>query len=95
MAEVDASAPQGQGKEVPEVIQEGLGQLAAQPESTPAPPPQPETHEPSTQVLGPEAVLPSPPAPGRASTGWTEEMEAALTGSSLKDEHRTLMGTVL
>jgi hypothetical protein len=69
MAEVDTSAPQGQGDEVPEVVQEGLGQSVAQPESAPAPPPQSETHEPITQVLGPEVFQPSPPAPGRASVG--------------------------
>ena len=39
--------------------------------------------------------MPPSPAPREATTGWTEEMEAALTGSSLKEEHRALIGVVL
>ena len=44
-----------------------------------------------------EAEVPPPPPPAteRASTGWPDEMEDALTNSSITEEHRALMGVVL
>ena len=96
MVEVETSAPRGQGKDIPEVIKEELGQSLAQPKSVLAPMSQPEIRMPSTQVLNSEVVLPSPPpSQGRASIGWTEEMEETLKGSSLKEEHRALIGAAL
>jgi len=94
MAEVETSAP-GQGEKIPEVIEEGLGQSSAQPTSAPTPTLQPETPRPSIQVLGSEVLPSPPPAQVRASTGWTEEMEETLKGSSLKEEHRALIGVAL
>ena len=38
---------------------------------------------------------PEPPIQGRARAGWTKEMEDALKGSSIKEEHRALIGTAL
>jgi hypothetical protein len=90
MAEVNTSAQQDPRTERPEVIEEGLGQSLAQPAS--APPPQAK----ATQVDAPEVLPPpEPTAQGWASAGWTEEMEDALKGSSIKEEHRALMGTAL
>jgi len=44
---------------------------------------------------GGEAPLPPSPAPERVSTRWPDEMEDALTSSSIAEEHRALMGAVL
>ena len=43
----------------------------------------------------PRSSLPQPTAQGRAGAGWTEEMEDALKGSSIKEEHRALIGMAL
>lgn len=67
MVEVEASAPQGQGYKITEVDKEGLGQSLAQPKSTPAPPPQPENHVPSTTVLGSEVP---PRLPSKGGLAW-------------------------
>ena len=92
MAEVNFSAQRDLGTGHPKVIERGLGQSLIQPASTSALPPQAE----AARVEAPE-VLP-PPEPtfqGRANAGRTEEMEDDLKGSSIKEEHRALMGTVL
>jgi hypothetical protein len=92
MAEVDTSAKQYPGTERPEVIEEGLGQSSAQPMSTSAPPLQAEAARvDASEVIPP----PQPTTQGRAGAGWTEEMEDALKGSSVKEEHRALIGTAL
>jgi hypothetical protein len=92
MAEVEASVQQDPGTEHPEVAEEGLSQSLAQPASTSVPSSQAEVPrtEPS-EVIPP----PQPTAQGWAGAGWTEEMEDALKGSSVKEEHRALIGTAL
>ena len=43
-----------------------------------------------------EIIPPSQPSvQGRIGMGWAEEVEEALKGCSLKEEHRALIGTVL
>ena len=47
--------------------------------------------------MDPSEVIP-PPQPavrGRTGAGWAEEVEEALKGCSLKEEHRALIGTAL
>ena len=44
---------------------------------------------------GAKVPPPPPPAPERVSTVWPDEMEEALTSSSVAEEHRALVGTVL
>jgi hypothetical protein len=95
MAEGETLAQQGQGDEVPEITQAERGQVLAQPKPASAPSPQPDASVPSTSVVGTEVPPPPPPAPGRATTGWTEEMEVSLMGSSIKEEHRTQIDTAL
>jgi hypothetical protein len=92
MAEVNTSAQQDPGTERPEVIEESLGQSLVQPTSTSAPPHQAE----AIRVETPEVIPPpQPTAQGWAGVGWTEEVEEALRGSSIKEEHRALIGTAL
>jgi hypothetical protein len=67
----------------------------AQPEQSPAQGSRSETLVPNTSVVGSEAAPPPPPVQGRVSVGWPEEMEAALTSSSIADEHCALIGTAL
>ena len=50
---------------------------------------------PSTQVIGFEVLPPPPPTQGRVNAGWSEEVRAALTGSSLKEVHHALIGAAL
>lgn len=95
MAEVETSAASGQGEPVPEVPKKGLGQNSAQPIQSRMHVPQPETFVPSTSVVGSEVAPPPPPAAGRVNAGWPEEMEEALTGSSIAEEHRALIGAAL
>lgn len=94
MAEVETSTQQGQGDKIPEVVKEGLQSLA-QPTSAPAPSPRWETPMLGIAVPGSEVAPPPPPAQGWASAGWTEEIEETLKGSSLKEEHRALIGAAL
>ena len=92
MAEVDTSAQQDPGEKLPEVVEKRLSPSLAQPISTPAPPPTLEATR-----IGTSEVLPPilPTAQDWAGAGWTEEMEDALKGSSIKEEHRALIGSAL
>jgi hypothetical protein len=92
MAEVDTSAQQDLGEKHPEVIGEELGQSSVQPISASAPPPRVEATRIGTSEVFPP---PSPTAQGRAGAGWTEEMEDTLKDSSIKEEHRALIGAAL
>ena len=72
-----------------------MGHTSSQPKSTLVLTLLLETLMPNTSVLGHEVLPPPPPPPRPATVGWTKEVEAALMGSSLKEEHRTLVGVAL
>ena len=96
VAEVHTSAAEDQ--EGGTLLANKDGELGRSELSTKAAPEPSRHQEPTTPVStgeGAEVPPPPPPAPGRASTGWPDEMEEALTSSSIVEEHRALQGTAL
>jgi hypothetical protein len=50
----------------------------------------------ATRIGTSKVIPPNPPAAqGWAGAGWTEEMEDTLKDSSIKEEHRALIGAAL
>jgi hypothetical protein len=96
MAEVNTSAAEDQGGE-PLLADkdEELGQSELPTQEAPEPSRHQEPIIPDSSGGGAEVPPPPLPASERASTGWSDEMEEALTGSSIAEVHRVLMGTVL
>ena len=96
MAEVRTSAAEDQEGRIPLANEEEEpGQSELSPKMVPEPLRHQEPTIPISTGGGAEVPQPPPPALGRASTGWPDEMEEALTSSSIAEEHRALIGTVL
>jgi hypothetical protein len=96
MTEANSSVAEYQeGKDLQANEEEELGRAEPSPKTTPETSRRPESGAPGFEREKTEVPPPPPPAPEQASTGWADEMEDALTGSSIAKEHRALMGAVL
>lgn len=96
MAEVHTSVAEDQGEGAPLTDREGEPrQTELSPKAAPEPLRHPEPNIPVPTRGGAKVHPPPPHASGRASAGWPDELEEALTSSSIAEDHRALMGTVL
>ena len=96
MAEVNTSVAEYQEGRAPLVNEEEeLRRPELSPRTTPETSRRPESGAPDFEKEGAEVPPPPPPAPEQASTGWSVEMEDALTSSSIAKENHALMGAVL